>query len=36
MEYLKGQQIEIARRTVAKYRKELKLPSASRRRKLLI
>jgi len=36
MEYLKGQQIEIARRTVAKYRKELKIPSASRRRKLLI
>ncbi|MEK6584190.1 MAG: RNA polymerase factor sigma-54 [Nitrospirota bacterium] len=36
MEYLKGQQIEIARRTVAKYRKELKVPSASRRRKLLI
>ncbi|MCC7201118.1 MAG: RNA polymerase factor sigma-54 [Nitrospirae bacterium] len=36
MEYLKGQQIEIARRTVAKYRKELKIPSASRRRKLSI
>ncbi len=36
MEYLKGQQIEIARRTVAKYRKELKIPSASRRRKLVI
>ena len=36
MEFLKGQQIEIARRTVAKYRKELKIPSASRRRKLLI
>lgn len=36
MEYLKQKQIEIARRTVAKYRKELKIPSASRRRKLVI
>lgn len=36
MEYLKEKQIEIARRTVAKYRKELKIPSASRRRKLVI
>ena len=36
MEFLKKRHIEIARRTVAKYRKELKIPSASRRRKLLI
>jgi len=36
MEFLKENQIEIARRTVAKYRKELKIPSASRRRKLVI
>lgn len=36
MEYLKQHNIEIARRTVAKYRKELKIPSASRRRKLII
>ena len=36
MEYLRHNQIEIARRTVAKYRKELKIPSASRRRKLVI
>ena len=36
MESLKGRNIEIARRTVAKYRKELKIPSASRRRKLMI
>ncbi|MDD5434150.1 MAG: RNA polymerase sigma-54 factor, partial [Nitrospira sp.] len=36
MEYLRHKQIEIARRTVAKYRKELKIPSASRRRKLVI
>lgn len=36
MEFLKERHIEIARRTVAKYRKELKIPSASRRRKLVI
>lgn len=36
MEFLKERQIEIARRTVAKYRKELRIPSASRRRKLII
>lgn len=36
MEYLRQKQIEIARRTVAKYRKELKIPSASRRRKLML
>ena len=36
MKFLKDRQIEIARRTVAKYRKELKIPSASRRRKLII
>ena len=36
MEFLKERQIEIARRTVAKYRKELKIPSASRRKKLII
>ncbi|MBI3810795.1 MAG: RNA polymerase factor sigma-54 [Nitrospirae bacterium] len=32
VERLKGQHIEIARRTVAKYRSELKIPQASRRR----
>jgi len=36
MEFLKERNIEIARRTVAKYRKELKIPSASRRKKLII
>lgn len=36
MKFLKDRQIEIARRTVAKYRKELRIPSASRRRKLII
>ena len=36
MKFLKNRQIEIARRTVAKYRKELRIPSASRRRKLII
>lgn len=36
MEFLKERHIEIARRTVAKYRKELKIPSASRRKKLVI
>jgi RNA polymerase sigma-54 factor len=32
VERLKGRHIEIARRTVAKYRSELKIPQASRRR----
>ncbi len=36
MEHLRRNNIEIARRTVAKYRKELKIPSANRRRKLII
>ncbi len=35
MEYLKKNQIAIARRTIAKYRKELQIPSAVRRKKFL-
>jgi RNA polymerase sigma-54 factor len=34
MEYLKANHIEIARRTIAKYRKELQIPSAVKRKKL--
>jgi RNA polymerase sigma-54 factor len=34
-EYLKANNIEIARRTIAKYRKELRIPSAIRRRKMM-
>ncbi|HJT24525.1 MAG TPA: RNA polymerase factor sigma-54, partial [bacterium] len=34
MQMLNGQGLNIARRTIAKYREELKIPSASQRRKL--
>ena len=34
MQLLNGQGLNIARRTIAKYREELKIPSASQRRKL--
>ena len=35
VEYLRRHNIEVARRTVAKYRKELKIPAASQRRQMI-